>query len=1029
MRLEHPRTRSVRRRRRALRPLVLALEERALLTPTNVLVNNPAEDAGAQNTQSETSLLAYTNAAGQHIVIDGFNDSGSYNPSSAFGHFTGYSVSTDGGQTFADKGTLPGSTAGDAGDPILARDSTTGRVYLATLGFFDSTVIQVFHSDNDGQSFSAPVNAAPLGPGASLDKEWMAVDNFPGRGRGTVYLMTRDFGSGNGLFLTKSTDGGVTWGPSGGVLVASGNTGNVQGANVVVGPDHALYAFYYDGSTSPAAIRVRKSTDGGNTFGPVVTVTTLSSAGTNGDLGLGGGFRTSGFPQAAVNPLTGALYVVYPNHGAGADKADIFLRTSTDGGNTWSTATRVNDDATANDQWQPTLSVSPEGTRVAVSWYDRRDDPANNLINYYAAVGTVTPTGVSLGPNMRISDTSFPVVIGRDPVVNPVYMGDYDEAQADANFYNMTWGDNRSGNADVRFAKVPLPPSRLGGPVVIAVSPSAGPTTPPLGNLRVTFNVPIDLTSIDPSDFTVTATGGGTASVTRVVPVAGTNNTEFIVWFGVPITHSGTYTITIGPHIRDLAGHEMDQNINGTPGESPGDAKVVTYNIPGPQIIASSPSGAVPPGVTDATVTFSVPMNPGTFTLGQVSFTGPNGTIPITAVTPIAGTNNTQFDIHFAARSAGGTYTMVIGPNIRDAGGNLMDQNGNGTGGEPTDTYTLTFGIPRYQDAGVPINFVELAGDPAAFTIITGADDSSVPVNLGTSTFNLYGTTYTGNNQLFASSNGLISFGTANAEFTNQDLTTDPTQAAIAPLWDDWITGTGSPMVLGKFATFNGSPALIIEWNQVDHYPSSPGAQTFEAVLMLNTGTTLGDIYFEYPDLTTGDGNDNGASATVGIKNAGAQSTTSIDRLLINFDNGGNPLVQSGTAIHISPQLGASPLGSFALPSGGIGPAGRLGPMPPGGLILPPGGGGTPPPASRWPNPPITRAVTIPPATPPSKSAPAGGGGRGALNAPAPSPPPAPSAPPAGGGVIMGVLISDDPPGSLPGAPGSSQRRRGQPNG
>jgi hypothetical protein len=47
-------------------------------------------------------------------------------------------------------------------------------------------------------------------------------------------------------------------------------------------------------------------------------------------------------------------------------------------------------------------------------------------------------------------------------VVNPVYMGDYDQAVADNNFFYVTWGDNRLPNPnfaahthqpDVRFAK------------------------------------------------------------------------------------------------------------------------------------------------------------------------------------------------------------------------------------------------------------------------------------------------------------------------------------------------------------------------------------------------------------------------------------------------------------------------------------------------------------------------------------------------------------------------------------------------
>src|SRR5690349_3151319 len=129
------------RRRCNFRPAIAALEARAMPAPINVLVNNPAMDlTRAQDTQSESSALAYTNAAGQSIVIDAYNDSGSNAISSS--KFTGWSRSIDGGMTFNDRGTLPTSANGDGGDPVLARDAVGGRVYLATLSM--GNAINVF---------------------------------------------------------------------------------------------------------------------------------------------------------------------------------------------------------------------------------------------------------------------------------------------------------------------------------------------------------------------------------------------------------------------------------------------------------------------------------------------------------------------------------------------------------------------------------------------------------------------------------------------------------------------------------------------------------------------------------------------------------------------------------------------------------------------------------------------------------------------------------------------------------------------
>jgi hypothetical protein len=109
----------------------------AVAPPTNVLVNNLDEDKSAQDTQSETTLVGF----GPNIVV-GFNDSGSF-AAPTFNQFTGYSVSTDGGMRFTDKVRLPASANGDAGDPVLARDTASGTIYFATL-MFTGAGIQCF---------------------------------------------------------------------------------------------------------------------------------------------------------------------------------------------------------------------------------------------------------------------------------------------------------------------------------------------------------------------------------------------------------------------------------------------------------------------------------------------------------------------------------------------------------------------------------------------------------------------------------------------------------------------------------------------------------------------------------------------------------------------------------------------------------------------------------------------------------------------------------------------------------------------
>ena len=396
----------------------------------NNLVNNPSTDTTAQDTQSETTLVV-----ADSTVVAGFNDSGSHVPTSN-NHFTGFSRSIDMGTSWMDKGVLPTSTDGDAGDPVLARDNASGKIYFATLFFSASASgIQMFRSTDGGDTFTAPVNGAP-GKSGMQDKEWIAVDSFVGAGQGNVYLIERDFGAGNGIYFFRSTDGGSTFGPIGGTLIASGSPSNVQGAWVTVGPDHAVYSLLYDQNFAPRQIRLRKSTDQGLTFGSPVTVTTLTGTGTNGDLGLA--FRSNSFPQAAVNPVNGNLYAVYNDIGTGADRGNIFFRQSIDGGATWGVAVPVNTDATTTAQFMPAIAVKPDGSGLAITWYDRRRDPADALIERWGVAASVSGATITFTPNFRVSDAQFPAVFGVDPVINATYMGDYDQMGADNSFFYTT---------------------------------------------------------------------------------------------------------------------------------------------------------------------------------------------------------------------------------------------------------------------------------------------------------------------------------------------------------------------------------------------------------------------------------------------------------------------------------------------------------------------------------------------------------------------------------------------------------------
>ena len=457
----------------------------------NSQVNNPAADSTAQKTQSETSIIV----TGANTAVTAFNDSGSF--LGGVNSFTGYSTSTDMGTTWTDRGIVPLLGDQNFGDPVLARSAATGTVFLSTLAG-GANGINIYRSTDSGVTFSSLANGAPGANSGDTDKEWITVDNFAGSGNGNVYHAYRDFGAPNGIFFTRSTNDGVTF--SAPISIASGAAGNVQGAFTFVGSDHAVYVGFYDSIPTPDRIAIRKSTDQGVTFAAAVGVSNLVTTGTNGSLNVPAGYRSSAFPQFVASPTNAnLLFSIHPDITvAGGSDSNIFFNVSTDGGATWSANQKLNTDAGANVQTQPAIAVMPDGSALCVTWQDSRADAANRQVQRFGVIATISGTTVTFGPNFQVSQPLWNPVFGADPVVNTVYMGDYDTMAADNSFFYTTFLDCRLGDQDVRFAKIPK-----AGPGAIIGFGGANPA-----NLAVATNTCNDLF--------VTLTNNGTATANSV---------------------------------------------------------------------------------------------------------------------------------------------------------------------------------------------------------------------------------------------------------------------------------------------------------------------------------------------------------------------------------------------------------------------------------------------------------------------------------------------------------------------------------
>ncbi len=143
----------------------------------------------------------------------------------------------------------------------------------------------------------------------------------------------------------------------------------------------------------------------------------------------------------------GRVYLVYTLEQRNeSDNTDIYVRYSDDNGASWSTTVRVNDDTTTNSQFLPKIALDPTSGKIAVVWYDARNDlgvggpgDTNGLPNDDAQVwGAFSSNGQAFSPNIQISGgTSNSHDSG-----NGIDYGDY----SGLSFYGGTaypaWSDN-----------------------------------------------------------------------------------------------------------------------------------------------------------------------------------------------------------------------------------------------------------------------------------------------------------------------------------------------------------------------------------------------------------------------------------------------------------------------------------------------------------------------------------------------------------------------------------------------------------
>ncbi|HEY3876572.1 MAG TPA: T9SS type A sorting domain-containing protein [Candidatus Kapabacteria bacterium] len=363
------------------------------------------------------------------------------------------------------------------GDPVFAYDAS-GKLYMTWIDLYVGTTFDTIYSGmywafstDQGISWHQPTKGY-VGSGFELltggtldtssaidDKEWIAVDRSTSAYRNSMYVAWTHLGATNVQVMLRRKPPGVdSMLPP--VAVSDKNFKRVQYTSLGIdaqGGVHVTFMGTFD--TINYGIYTAYSSDGGQTFGPTVKISNADIPGTSPDAAgdLIFGIRPPGnypCPHLSIDTaVTGNLYEVWDAVGITADEnqgTDIYFSRSTDNGQSWNPATIVNNDRDTDfnytSHFYPTIAVDGKG-KISVCWYDRREDPNDQIGRYYIAQSTDQGQTWTNAPV-----ASQPMDFSNVMNVNSNFgIGEYTQVLATPHYTIPVWSDGRDNKGQLRI--------------------------------------------------------------------------------------------------------------------------------------------------------------------------------------------------------------------------------------------------------------------------------------------------------------------------------------------------------------------------------------------------------------------------------------------------------------------------------------------------------------------------------------------------------------------------------------------------
>ena len=299
-----------------------------------------------------------------------------------------------------------------------------------------------YRSGDGGASWSDLERDTPGNPrrtvSISADREALHVDTSPASPyRDLIYLA---YHSANVMQLARSANSGSSW--SG---LSFSPAADELGMGGDVTTDRAGMVYYAWPAFNSRTIRLRKSADGGTSFGASSVV-----AGTQAAFSYAIPAQPARKVRMAVSaaadltagPHADAVYLAWSDTTAAvsedpvANHARIQVAASRDGGASWTVTTpHRTDDASTVDRFHPALAVGPDGT-VHLAFYDTRHVPDRSGVDLYYSFST---------DGARTWSQARRITTVTSPFIHDLFeFGDYNGLDLRGNTMIASFTDNRS---------------------------------------------------------------------------------------------------------------------------------------------------------------------------------------------------------------------------------------------------------------------------------------------------------------------------------------------------------------------------------------------------------------------------------------------------------------------------------------------------------------------------------------------------------------------------------------------------------